>query len=300
MKRIACLPLLSLTLALTACGGGGTGSTGVVSTPVTPAVTYKKLSELSGDQAFQTADLRLSFSNAGFTNPVPDSFGSGVVVGYGAATDTYTLTYPGLPPVTFFPSEVTSTGTGTGGTFVNWAKPNGTGGFTDRLNILRPAVSGVLLSYTLLGNWTHFDTAATTYLAVGGIPTVASDMPKTGTASYSQSLFGTVVQPSTTGGAPASFALAGASTSTFTANFGAGTVSNTLNLNSTTGVSFGTFTGTGTIASGSNGFSGTYAGTTQSAFTGAFFGPQAAEMAFNYQLATPTWNAAGQVFGVKQ
>ena len=75
---------------------------------------------------------------------------------------------------------------------------------------------------------------------------------------------------------------------------------------SNTPASFGSFTGTGTISSTGPGFTGTFSGTAYNAFpvsgllSGAFFGPQAAEMGYGYTLSAGGFSAVGAVAGAKQ
>ena len=225
--------------------------------------------------------------------------GNGPVVAYGAASDTYTLSFLGNAPVTFFPSElVAAQSAPTVPNTLSYAKPTG----INQLRLIVPSVGGVALSYTLLGSWTTQlggSSTATTFLAVGGSTTVASDMPKTGTANYTIAFGGTAVTPNPTGPGTAQ-SLVGGSTGTFSANFGTSAINTSLHLIGSGGTDFGTFAGTGTIAAGSPGFSGTFAGTTSSAFAGSFFGPQASEMGMAYAITTNTFSAIGLGSGIKQ
>ncbi|PTS72375.1 hypothetical protein DBR17_19870, partial [Sphingomonas sp. HMWF008] len=161
-------------------------------------------------------------------------------------------------------------------------------------------------SYTVVGSWGCFDTTANTgriRLAVGGAPTIASDMPKTGTATYATGVGGAAL----VNGSTISNTLTANSTATFSANFATGSITTALTLagplsNATSGpiTNFGTFNGTGTIASGSPGFTGTISGTGASGvFAGAFFGPQAREMGYDWAITGSNFNAVGTVTGVK-
>ncbi|GAA0310796.1 hypothetical protein GCM10009087_21070 [Sphingomonas oligophenolica] len=284
---------------LSACSGGSGGA--LVSTP-TPPASYTKIADMTGDRTFQTGGIQYNSAPSGFSNTSTFAFGNGVTVAYTAASDSYKLTAPDGSTVTFDPSNIQAPPAGS--TTQVWAKTAGT--IHDQFSLSVPTVSGVPLSYTLTGSWQHFDTATNTALvrlAVGGAPTIASDMPKTGTATYSTTVGGAANMP---GGATPSYLLTGNSTATFSANFGTGAISTTLTLAGTqpstgaTVTNFGTFTGTGSIGSGGPGFTGTLAGTgANGVFSGAFFGPQALEMGYDWSLNGGSFTAVGAVTGRK-
>jgi hypothetical protein len=104
------------------------------------------------------------------------------------------------------------------------------------------------------------------------------------------------------------YTLANNSTANFSADFGAGTVSTSLNLAGAPGsnpagqvANFGSFTGSGAINSGGPGFSGTLTGNgANGVFSGGFFGPQAAEVGFGWQLNGSGFSAVGLAGGTKQ
>jgi hypothetical protein len=189
---------------------------------------------------------------------------------------------------------------------VQYVKRNSGGSVTDVLTLIIPTSGGVPLNYTLVGTWgTNLTTTPTYRIGIGGIPTLVSDVPKTGSANYTVGIGGNANNAGT------NYTLSPNSTATFAANFGAGTVATTINLSgvagsSTTPVSFGAFSGTGAISSTTPGFSGTFSGTAfnssaiSGVFSGAFFGPQAIEMGYAYALSAGTFNAVGGVTGVKQ
>lgn len=289
------LPLFGL---LAACGDAGGG---VASTP-TPPASYTRIADMTGDRTFQTGGTQYNSSPAGFSNASALAFGSGVTVAYTAASDTYRLMAPDGTNVTFDPSNAQPAPPGTANTQF-WVKTVGT--TRDQFALTVPTVAGVPLSYTIVGSWGHIDTAANTAvfrLAVGGAPTIASDMPRTGTATYATSVGGSVVP--TGGGVP--YTLTGNSTGTFSANFANGSITTALTLAGTpasgggTVTSFGTFNGTGAIASSGPGFTGTLTGTSATGiFSGAFFGPQALEMGYDWSVTAPTFGAVGTVTGVK-
>lgn len=287
---------------LSACGGGnGVGS--VASTPAPPP-SYTKIADMTGDRTFVTGGIQYnSIPNVGFANAVTQAYGNGVSVAYSASTDSYKLTAPDGSTVTFDPSNAQPPTPGS--TSQQWAKTSGT--TRDQFVLSVPSVAGVALSYTVIGSWSQIDLTtgrALVRLAVGGAPTLASDMPKTGTATYNTWVGGLVVAS----GVAVPYSLTANSTATFSANFATGGISTSLSLAGTpasggdmTVTSFGTFNGTGTIASGGPGFTGTLTGTSANGiFSGMFLGPQASEMGYDWALSGANITAVGSVFGKKQ
>jgi hypothetical protein len=293
---------MTLGLLLSGCGGGGVGST--------PAPTYTKLADLTGNRSFKSAGIRLTVgSNQPFSFS-SQKYGAGVRIDYTASSDSYTLTAPdgttdtfssstNTPPpgLTTPPSDQTILYNSAGSSFA----------------IAAPSVNGVALSYTAVGAWSRIqNNVLSAYVAVSGVPTVASDMPRTGTATYQTSIAGSVFESGS-----AQVLDTAASSATFSANFGAGTVATTLHLvgrapsptfasaGTPSSPDFGSYSGSGTIASGSPGFSGTLASTASSAvvangeFSGAFFGPQAKEMGYGWYVNGGVLNGQGVVVGTK-
>lgn len=300
MKSIACLTLLTLPLTLAACGGGSTGTTGVAS--VSSAASYTKLANLTGNQAFQSGGVHWSAGSPAISNPGKEAFGQGVVLAYNAATDTFTLTAPDGTSGDFSQMDLLSAQSNA--TTRMFRRTTATG--VQQFTLVTPTVAGVPLSYTQFATFLNsVGPVATTWVGVGGVPTAASDMPRTGSATYSAETTANVITASgnlvTTTGTSA----------TFSADFGAGTVGTSVHLVATsplvgplggsgTPTDFGTFTGSGTIASGGPGFSGSFAGTTGAGFSGAFFGPQASEMGYAFHFSNGTIDAVGITRGVKQ
>ncbi|MDE2597905.1 MAG: hypothetical protein KGL44_13605 [Sphingomonadales bacterium] len=292
--------LLTLGVMLAGCGGGG-GSGGVASTPTPtpPPVTYTKIVDMSGNRTFQTAGVSFSPTGVGVTNGSARNFGDGTVVKYDAASDTYTLTAPTGETASFSPLTAQPT---TVANAQQWNVPTGTG--RETLTLFVPSSStGVVLSYTIFGTWQTINNtggSSTARLAVGGVPTVASDMPRTGTASYAAAIYGTAIN----NGIP--YNLNASSKATFSTDFAAGTVATALDLAGKTSATapvftIGTYNGTGTIISGGPGFSGSLTGSNASGqFTGAFFGPSALEMGYTFFMNGSTLGVAGSVSGIKQ
>ena len=293
---------IALGLLLSGCGGGG----GVASTP---PPTYTKLADLTGNRTFQSAGVGYKISNGTLPEYSTQKFGAGVAIAYTASTDSYTLTAPDGATDTFSSStNVPPPGFKSAPNVLTLF--NSAGG---SFSLSTPTLNGVAMSYLAMGTWDHIQNGAESYyLGVSGVPTIASDMPRNGTATYQTAVHGVQIQ------AGAIYDLSSASTATFSADFGAGTIATTLHLAGarydpvamTTGTEpptdWGSYTGNGTIASGSPGFSGTLTSTPSSTvtasgqFAGAFFGPQAKEMGYTWMLNAPgTLRALGVVVGAK-
>lgn len=293
------LILAGSALALAGCGDSSTGL-GITSTP--PPVSYTKIADITGNRTFQTGGVTYNASASGFTNGASLAFGSGVTVAYNAAAESYTVTAPGGATQTFGPTELQPVNP-QAPTSVTYVKTVGT--TRDQLTLIAPGGS-VPLSYTVFGTWGTINTGnnnGTYRIAVGGSPTVASDMPKTGTATYAIQVGGSAVNNGV------AHTLSGYSSGSFSANFGSGTVTTALTLagppSSQLGglvTNFGTFNGTGTIASGGPGYTGTMTGANavSGLFSGAFFGPQALETSFGYYLSGGNFSAVGGASGIKQ
>lgn len=256
---------------------------------------------MTGDRTLQSAGVRfVEAGNVAAAFGDKFDFGKGVTVAYTASTDSYKLTAPdrtttvNFTPADAFPSTETNT--------LEWSKH--TGGDRDDLFLTIPTVNGVTLSYTIIGTWSHFDGLKAETLRrviIGGAPTLASDMPRTGTATYATFVGGTGSRAGTL------YALDPSSV-TFSADFANNAVTTALTMagkplaGGSTITTFGTFNGTGTISSTGSGFAGTFAGTgvTDSGFSGAFFGPKALEMAYAWFINGTNFTGGGIVAGAKQ
>lgn len=341
----------TLAFALAACGGGSGGGVVSAGNPPAPPATYTKIADLTGNRTFQTGGVTYHSDPLRLSSGTTQQFGTGVTVAYDAAADSYTMTAPTGSLVivgtsmtqTFGPADLqpASPSLPNGVTYI---KSNGT--IREQLTLIAPGGS-VPLSYTVFGTWSRVNltdnglsiaNTGTVRTMVGGSPTLASDMPKTGSANYTIGVGGTAIvtrapgsdlgapfPPSSpgpgTGGAvtisdvlvsppgpvTTTYALSGNSSGTFSANFASGAINTTLTLAGTVvgsaaaPVNFGTFTGTGTLTSGGPGYTGTLIGTpADGIFSGAFFGPQALETAFGYFLSGTKFSAAGGASGTKQ
>jgi hypothetical protein len=133
-----------------------------------------------------------------------------------------------------------------------------------------------------------------------GQDTGAANMPHTGSANYS----GIVDGYASIGGT--AYRLLG-STGTLSASFASGTIAATLSLRGNsdflTGTlgtlqNFGTLNGTGTVAAGSSGYSGTLTGFGMNGqFAGGFFGPVANETGYGFSASGGTGTITGVFVG---
>lgn len=294
---------LALAFLLAACGGGGGGiastptptpGTGGTPTPTPPPPTYLTLAQIiaqGGDRSFDTGGVEYSTGDNFAKNGKIDKFGAGPHVAYQASTGNYTVSEPGATTVVFNdPHDVLVRSDDN-----SWLGfRNGNSNFT----ILVPQINGIVLSYTLLGNWSDPQTIR---VGVGGVPTLRSDVPVSGTASYLTGVGGSIIPHGGT-----SLALPGSGASgTFSVNFASATVSTTMVLkgtdpNTSTAFDFGTLTGSGMIDSGGPGFSGTLSQAGGSGlFSGAFFGPQATEFGYAWVFQGGNFDGAGVNVGKK-
>ncbi len=192
--------------------------------------------------------------------------------------------------------------------------PTTAGAFT-QLDLLNNTVSGQVTSDTALaltrvsyaGWWRGDSTAGAKRITYGvfGYPTVVSDMPTTGTVSYTVRIAGRSVIAPAAGASPVD-KLGG--TATLSINYATGLVTLTLNLQRVTAggnVALGTFTGTGAIPVGSNQFTGSFGpgSTVGGTFQGLAYGPQAAEIGISFAIsgavAAGDARAVGVVVGKK-
>jgi hypothetical protein len=299
-KFIANAGLAAIIFTLSACGGGNDGiavTPPPAPPPPPPPATYVKIDDLTGTQVFQTASLKYNVSASGLQNFESQNFGTGSTITYNADNDSFIITPVGGAAVTFTQANLDPLAT----------NPPAVIGFvngTNRLFYISPgAGTSVPLSYTRLGSFISAaaNGSANVELLVGGVPTIRTDLPTTGTANYTTGIDGSAKLNGI------NYSLFNNSTATFSANFATGAINLGFALGGTTNataprVDLGTATGTGTISSATSGFSGLFAsGTnvTSGLFTGSFFGPQAAEIGFLFQLAGPNFSAVGSGAGVK-
>lgn len=137
--------------------------------------------------------------------------------------------------------------------------------------------------------WRGASTAGVKRVTYGtfGYPTVATDLPTTGTATYTTTVAGrAVISPAA--GASSVDKLTG--TVTVSVNYATGLVTVTMDLSRVTAggnVAYGTFTGTGAIPVGSTQFTGSFGpgSTVGGTFQGVAYGSQAAELGISFALS---------------
>jgi hypothetical protein len=292
MRISVLVALVQLALAagfLTGCGDGG----GVNSTPA----PSRSMFPLTASGSFQTITGTLAYAGTVY-NPAAlaggnavanriDTAGRGpaVTFGFDGASGTYTVT--GASASANFTAANAVAATGYEAAFSKQA-----GTVTDTLALYgnAPAVAPssavpMPLTYTSFGYWSHADSSTVqtqnTYF-VYGQPTGVNAMPVTGTASYQTTVSASMLEYNA---AAAAFLKLGG-TATFTADFGASSVSTALSLQYGTGNSAGTYAGTGAIKGDQ--FSGSLTSTnsqfTGGGFNGGFFGPAAKEMGYTFRI----------------
>lgn len=150
--------------------------------------------------------------------------------------------------------------------------------------------------------WRGDSTAGAKRITYGvyGYPTVASDLPKTGTATYTTIVAGRAVISPTTGASSVD-KLTG--TVTVSVNYATGLVTVTMDLSRVTAggnVAYGTFTGTGAIPVGSTQFTGSFGpgSTIGGTFQGVAYGSQATELGISFALSGAVGAGDSRAVGV--
>ncbi|WP_206245250.1 HupA family protein [Novosphingobium terrae] len=285
-RSLGCFALL----ALAGCGSdggsgvnsvsttapGGTGST-PTPTPVTPT-------GLSGSTSFGAAMQGGNFVS------IPSTAGS--YISYDAASNTYSLISTArstqFKSGTSDPTEVSYgssfSGTANSGSSIYVVTHTGNGPF-----VYSYAAFASVHSYA--SSIVPLTTNVSDDVAVFGMPTPTSAIPRTGSATYALDLMGTYL-----------------GTGTGSVNFGSGSYNFSGNItqmasyNGGDGISHtsasGTFQSTGTLASAGNGFSGAVNLTVGSnsysgPIGGLFFGPAAQELGGTFVASSTTSGASG-------
>lgn len=279
-------------LPLVACSGAG-GAVGGVAGGGPAPLTYASL-PLTESATFQVGNAAVvSFSRGSTTTAA--HFDS-LSIQYDAASKTYTLNGAGWGNV-FGPAQLQAPPAGgtpgtdvyrTSDTVPNFFNVNKSG--ADNPNVADR------YSYVTWGAWVRNQPDSTIIFGVAGYQTAASDLPRSGSATYKGSVQGILSD------ATGTYSLPGASTASLTANFAASSVTTTLNLagklNATAPVvDFGSYTGTAAI-SGTAAYQGALTGSTgyTGTFDGAFYGPSAAETGYTFVLNRGPGESAGGLF----
>jgi hypothetical protein len=289
-----------------AAHSNGHGNDDVIHAP--PPPVYPTFDELTGTQTLSAAGLayRITPGPGGTRIVASDGaevFGSGVVATYDPATGNVAYAAPDGMADSFTDANIASSSPNS----TVYIKPI-TGGVSGG-SFTVPSVAGVPLTYTRAGTlFVSGPTGTVGHSFVMGVPTVAGDVPKSGSATYTAVIGGSAYLAAS----PVPLSLAGTSSATFAADFGAGTIATDITLIGTPNVPGGapvfldTLVGTGSLGAVKPGFAGTFVGTGTVAgeFAGAFFGPQAAEFGYSFVAggtgsAGPAFTAVGSVFGAK-
>lgn len=279
------IPLAAAVLAacaLTACGGGGGGATrpsGPLPFPL-PDGADRDLTTVSTPTTMTVGGVSRMDNGAGAYAPT-------VVF---SNTPTVRISIPSLGvDDTFAQADVVSTSV-LGGVQIPTLRRTG-GGSARTLTYLVPSTGVSGLRFSSLGVWDRADltTGIINQMAAisFGSRTLGSDVPTSGTATYSGFVLGNAIESAGRQFSITALATAtadfGARSIAFTTGNSAKTDRATLAISADPGYNL---TGTLTYAAGSN----TLAGTLNSAngktgpATGAFYGPQAAEMGVTWSL----------------
>jgi hypothetical protein len=319
ISRSAARPCLALAACVltSACGDSGGG---VASTPPPPAAqSYNNFVDLNQNVTLATTSTAINyqFDTSNGTSPGAETrdakggFGDGgITISYDAASKSYTL-HDGGTAISYAPADKVAPSTGAAATpFDSYAHYSNNypliGGASDTVQAYRaggantqfPQLSYttfVIAKHSLVSNASGISQVGTDereIFAIGGFETARSDLPKTGTASYTTFLTGSAITrngPQTVGG-----------TATITADFAAASVGTTMAL-SGNGQSLGTFNGTAPIEATTSHFAGNLSasGATQGSFSGSFFGPQGTEVGYTYRVQTSIGTVDGGVVGKK-
>jgi hypothetical protein len=296
--------LAGALLSLGACSGTGGGGLAATPTPTPTPATYAPLPLTIAETFVATVSTTAhngDLLGGGVTTTTSSIGRSGTVtVGFDPATQTYTLHDAAYTatlgpaqliavPVTFPAPTVFPTARYASSILTY---PGDSLTIFDNIRVGGTAnVAPVQLTYLSYGDWTHRESQSgdqrNTFFLIGR-PTIASDMPRTGSADYDTTVNGSRLIVLSNGFGGTTVPVGG--TATFSANFGTGTISTGLSLQELTDVvpsPIGTYTGTGTIGSGTSDFAGNFTSPDTSftgKFQGSFYGPQAREMGYVFQI----------------
>lgn len=259
-------------------------------TPAPPATGYTPFNQLTGPNVFATLSESLFTANTGAPPASPvRGFGAGPTVSYDVTA--LNIAFTGDLNDNFVTSQITFAGPYER----TWSKTSAA------VSATSPVLYQGGSSFAPAGAYTRFiehvgftgGVLSSAHRMVIGVPTLSADMPSTGTVTYSDfGLDGNLYRVS--GGSLISRS-PNKTSGTLTVNFATRTVTLTVTVRTSDATPYvlGTFTGTGTIAAGTNRFAGTITAGDLPAtgnFTGAFFGPGAGEYGMALDLrdqATP-------------
>lgn len=276
--------LTGVVFSLSACGGGSPTVT-PPPPPPPPPETNDSLADLQHDESFAAVSsaMGLNVSGADLTGSTPSVSGidGNSTVSYNASNQSFDILINQAPhsySTIFVVGDINSS-------MENTIEVENAEG--DTFSLLNPGLPyGVdpdaILQYMTLGGWVaegNSGFAINTGWTVFGVQTTEADMPTSGTVEYTGLTKGTLANDNTI------YALSG--DVAVTADFSTGDVNLAFNVlraetfpSSSTPVFWRDFTGTASISSGANFYSGTTVSATDGLtgfVEGAFFGPGALE-----------------------
>ena len=305
------LTTMTCAVLLASCGDGGsggtTGGTSVTPTPSptptptpAPTPTYKKFSELTGDQNFKTACSGIQLNTAPPTALPATAYTDGLLVAYASAPDSYTFSGGGVA-ASFGPADIDTAAPTTVKAYKKTVGAN-----TERFTLgvpvagATPTASGTSLEYARGFNLTTaVGGTLTQFGCVLGVPTLATDVPSATTITFAKVGINGVAYVNEAG-VQKVYAVNGTtgSTATLSGNTTTGKVTITIQLVGTqqgatpavTGVPLGNYTTVADTDTSKPSFYGMLTSTDRnSVFSyigGWFFGPQGAEAASSFEIAT--------------
>ncbi|MCW3848937.1 transferrin-binding protein-like solute binding protein [Sphingomonas sp. LB-2] len=307
---------LSLAMALAACSGSDPSPTPSPTPTPTPTTTPTP-TPVSYSSFPLTAATEFGSINA-YTSYTGDPSGAGTLVlgpsgvegpstrfRLAVLVDPTTASTTGSQQVVrenveesrFVNADLTAgTPPATGVTEFAFVQNGTTAGQTSRAEFLNNTVkdkvttdAGLALTRTSYTGWLRADSTAGAHritYGAWGYPTVGTDMPTTGSATYTARVAGRAV----TGGAGGTVVRLGG-TVAVTVNWATGGVTFTANVTTVAAggaeTPFGTYTGVGSIAAGATTFTGNFGAGSPipGSLLGAFFGPQGSELGITFSGA---------------
>jgi hypothetical protein len=307
---------LAVAACLLTCGCGGAGGGLVVGTPPPPSnPSYDSFVGLNKNVTLETTSTAISYKYNTISGIQPDSitrdakgdYGEGgISISYDAPSKTYTI-HDGTSAISYGPADRDAYAPGPSLTpFDTYVHRDATGSLVDTIQAYRAGSGNTQfpqLSYatfmvarreatTVVSGASNANINARVIYAIGGFETVRSDLPKTGTASYTSFVTGTAIGPDRERSVDGTVSIM--------ADFSNASVSTALALKSG-GQGIGNFNGVAPIDSATSRFKGDLSanGATQGSFSGSFFGPQAAEVGYTYRVQTSIGTVDGGAVGKK-
>lgn len=260
-----------------------------------PAPGPTMTSPLVGDTVFQTVGQGYVSGTGRVQRPV----GEGPEVVYAYDSEMVEVHLPNGDVMWFETDGVAQSTPFAGSAY--YRNQDSEGNTLEVFSVSAPRVDGVQLTYlrhgSYIGTSPYSPGESVTESFFFGFPTASGEMPVSGNATYSLGINGSL------SGNGNRYGLIFESTGSFSADFLTGDIDTSIHFvgtdnNDSSIFDFGTVSATGAISAGGPGFAGTF-DTGSGWFEGAFFGPQAAEMGYEFFLDAPTFEASGYVWGKK-